>query len=106
MRRNQRVAATFAVIGVLLASTVLTAAAYVVGDVTKDGAVNMRDALKLYQIAGSNGPADEETVTLADVTGDGAVNMRDALKLYQDVSNSSGETEKDPIVGDEVEDDW
>ncbi len=107
MIRNRRVAATLAVVGVLLVSIVLTAAAYAVGDITKDGTVNMRDVLKLYQIAGGNGPADEETATLADVTGDGFVNMRDVLKLYQDVSNNSGgETEKDPIVGDEVEDDW
>ncbi len=56
-----------------------------VGDVTGDGALGMRDALKLYQIASSR-IQNDMPLDIADLTGDGDVNMRDALKLYQIVS--------------------
>ncbi len=57
-----------------------------IGDMTGDGTLNMRDALLLYQVA-SNKTPNPVSIEVADVTGDGHVNMRDVLKLYQITSS-------------------
>ncbi len=56
------------------------------GDVTGDGVVNMRDALFLYQCMSRQIEMTDERKEVADMTGDGMVNMRDALFLFSKVS--------------------
>ncbi len=89
----------------------MTVIDYVQGDITLDGTANMRDALKLYQIACGRTTVEETTTALAELTGDNVVNMRDALKIYQNVNGVNNDTddetpETDPIPGDGTEDEW
>ena len=54
---------------------------YMVGDVTRDGQIDMRDAFQVYKWA-SEGGVPDDMVWLADMTQDGEVDMRDAFSLY------------------------
>ncbi len=56
------------------------------GDITDDGYVNMRDALKLYRYVNGQEAFTARQVAIADQDGNNFVNMRDALMMYQQVA--------------------
>ncbi len=62
---------------------------YTIGDVTKDGVLDMRDAFQTY-IWASQGSLPEDMMELADVTQDGRFDMRDAFYHYNFVSSVGG----------------
>jgi hypothetical protein len=54
-----------------------------VGDVTRDGKLNIGDPGRLYShLKGSNSLSDPAALLFADMTGDGRVNLGDVAKLY------------------------
>ena len=60
------------------------------GDINLDGAVNMRDAMVLYQfVSGAKDDLTSEQLAAGEVDGNTTLNMRDVMKLYQFVSGAS-----------------
>ena len=73
-----------------IASTSMTVASDLRGDITGDGNVNMGDVAKLYaHIKGTSVFTDENALARCDITGDGNVNMGDVAKLYAYVKGTS-----------------
>lgn len=61
-----------------------------IGDINRDGNVNMGDVSKLYaHIKGTSVLTDENDIDRCDVTGDGNVNMGDVSKLYAHIKGTS-----------------
>ena len=52
-----------------------------IGDVDRNGAVNMKDVLLLRRVVSGDADLDEKEAASADVNGDGAINMKDVLML-------------------------
>ncbi len=66
------------------------------GDINKDGAVNINDAVQLYyHVNGKTQLADE---SIADITGDGAVTIADAVQLYYFVNGKDVEADIDGLL--------
>lgn len=62
------------------------------GDVNGDGAINVLDAIALYNaVAGGGDPLTPEQEDLGDVNGDGAANVLDAIVLYNIAGGLGGE---------------
>ncbi len=57
------------------------------GDVTCDGEISVKDALKLYQLVSGKAVADDAANTAGDMDGNGYLTMRDALCLYGAVAS-------------------
>ncbi len=61
---------------------------HIAGDVDGDGAVNMKDILKIRKIVAGAEEPDPELAAFADVDGDGNVNMKDILMLRKIVAGA------------------
>jgi len=58
------------------------------GDITGDGAVNMRDVMVFYKMQSTGESLTEEQKASADVNGDGRINMYDVQMAYRVVSGA------------------
>lgn len=58
------------------------------GDVTKDGRVNIADTSRIYaHVRGGNKLTDEYLISCADITGEGRLNIADVSKSYGNLRN-------------------
>ncbi len=62
---------------------------YVLGDITMDVVINMRDVMTLYQyVGGATAELDDLPLRAARITDDDEINMRDVMMLYRFVGGS------------------
>ena len=58
------------------------------GDVTGDGKVNLKDWNRIYQHYDNSNVLTDYALACGDVTGDGKVNLKDWNRVYQHYDNS------------------
>ncbi|MBQ7810360.1 MAG: hypothetical protein IJ346_05285 [Clostridia bacterium] len=68
-------------------STTAPASEYELGDVNRDGKLNIRDATLIQKALAKLESLDDEQLTLADYLTDGKVNIKDATQIQKKIAN-------------------